>query len=483
MNNGNSGEGSPSPGKLRMMKALAYGVTGAALAGMLWAGSRGSRQDTSYSPPRSGQAEFSYQPVAPPRTELDINIAAFSEYQSRREEKYNEFARSHQVNMRQITVPEGMSVPADGLGSGAFALDINGDGIEEIYLQSGCGSGGCFGSIYHDSGSGYVEILGTPIDRISSRVVNGWPVVSDARKHYLPGGGFTDMVVEYSWDGQRFIEGDKFIIPEFMPSIVYNINTYFDGRNPEKTSEFLRVLEKSIGTDYALRAWLQFQSPPGFTMPTGSEYVEYVRQYAMEVERTNPGVGERALTRYANDPAGFFAALYGRSSERSFLDISNPRSIVGVSLAMTLKRLGRSDWERHMDLWNRAQNNSGFIAAYRNATGHYPQTEEDLWSARNNVVREDKLPAIPIQDTSRFERSESPSGTIESRTFTPGQVTGDPNYRNYQPQQQPQPADHDLSRQMDRTSREGAERARQMGNQIGKQLENIFRPQDPDKDK
>ena len=425
-----------------------------------------------YSPPKNEQAYVTGQsnsPNTPPQIDLDINTAAFNEYQRQVEERHEDFMRSRQIaesDMRQIPVPEGLPPLGDGLGAGAFAFDIEGDGTEEIYLQEGCGSGGCFGKIYQSNGSGYVEILDTPIDRISQRTVNGKPVVSDIRKHYLPRGGFTDMVVEYLWDGQRFSEHNRFMSPEFSSSVADNIRLSFDGKNPRETSEFLRALEESIGTEYSLRAFLQAQAPPGFTMPTGSEYVEYVRQYAIEVERTNPGMGGRALTRYADDPGGFFKAVYGRSSEPVFLDISNPKSIVGVSLVMTLKRLGRSDWERHMDLWNRAQNNSGFIAAHMNATGRYPQTEEELWSARNNVVREDKIPARGGGDSSNYRSWSSQSGSGSSRTFNPVDVPGDPRYLNSRP---PPQTIRESAGQMDRATQQhmmqGAERSRQMINQ------------------
>ncbi|KHO48248.1 MAG: hypothetical protein QT00_C0001G0262 [archaeon GW2011_AR5] len=461
--------GHPSVNHHLPIKGLFLGLTAATI---LIGAYNGNFFGRFYSPPKNEQAYATGQAGGsntPPRMNLNINTAAFNEYQRQSEERHEDFRSSRRIagsDMRQIPVPEGLPPLGDGLGAGAFAFDIEGDGAEEIYLQEGCGSGGCSGRIYQNNGSGYVEILDTHIDSISRRTVNGKPVVSDIRKHYLPGGGFIDMVVEYSWDGQRFSTGDSFFMPEFLPPVADSIRSSFDNRNPGETSRLLGELEKTIGTDNALRAFLQAQAPPGFTMPTGSEYVEYVRQYAMEVERTNPGMGERALTRYADDPGGFFKAVYSRSSEPVFLDISNPKSVVGASLVMTLKRLGRSDWERHMDLWNRAQNKSGFIAAHMNATGRYPQTEEELWSARNNVVREDKIPARGSGDSSNYGSWSSQSGSGSSRTFNPVDVPGDPRYLNSRP---PPQTIRESAGQMDRATQQGimqgAERSRQMINQ------------------
>ncbi|MEK6887845.1 MAG: hypothetical protein AABX14_02755 [Candidatus Aenigmatarchaeota archaeon] len=420
-----------------------------------------------------------------PQIELKIDTAAFDEYQRRMEEKCSNFAGSQQVYMKQVDVPEGLTFSANEPGSGAFALDINGDGTEEIYLQDGCGSGGCYGSIYQNNGSSYVKILDTPIDKISDRTVNGQPVVYNVRKHYLPEGSFTDMVLEYSWNGQEFVESDKFIMPESLSYVVENIQSSFSSRNPEKISGFLRELDGSIGTYDALRAFLQFQAPPGFTMPTGSEYVEYVRQYAIELEKNNPGLGERALTRYANDPNGFFKAVYSHSGEQIFLDISNPKSIVAVSLGLTLKRLGKSDFERHMDLWNRAQNNSGFIAAYRNATGRYPQTEEELWGAQNNVVREDKLRTHQGSSEEIGHTRTNPDGTSQYRgDIYPGATSEQ--IRSIQAQQQRQAIEqrgqenvNQFRQDVGRGVQQGAERSRQMINQgadaAKKTLENIFK--------
>lgn len=449
----------------------------------------------SYSPPAT-QTEIYRAEQMPSAPEIAINVEDFNRYQNQREGKYKELAGSRQVNMREVPIPYGVPFTEDEINRPqAFAFDINGDGIEEIYMQNGCGSGGCWGSIYQNTGSGYMEILDSLMDRISDRTTNGYPVVFDVRKFYLPAGGFTDVAFEYAWNGQKYVESDKFIASENLSDVAENIQMVFETEQDLKSrSEFLRQLEGSIGTYDAMRTFLQFQAPPGFTMPTGSEYIEYVREYAREVERTNPGMGERALTRYADDPSGFFAALYGRSLDPAFLNISDPMSLVAVSAQLALRHAGKSDFERHMDRWDRAQRNSGFLAAYKNATGNYPRTEEELWSAQNNVVREDQLRDTPGQRVPTTMSYDPLSGSsTESRQFSPGSVTGNPRYNTpYQPSQPRnffdqqgrqnlnefrQRAPQDLQRGV----QQGAERGRQMLNQGINQLGNMLKPPPPKK--
>lgn len=423
-----------STGWLLIGAVIAAGATG---LGYLWSSKPSENQRLTREPTRTSspaaQTEIYRGEQMPSAPEIPINVEAFNRYQSQHEEKHNELTRSRQVHMREVPIPYGVRYTGDGINwSKAFAFDINGDGVEEIYMPKGCSGGDCLGYVYQNSGSGYVEILDGPIDRISisDRIVNDYPVVFVTRK---PADGFTDVEYEYLWKGQKYAESGKFIMPENLTAVAENIQMVFETENPAKRSEFLRQLEESLGAYDALRAFLQFQAPPGFTMPTGSEYVEYVQAYARKIEQTNPGMGERALSRYAGDPEGFFAALYGRSLDPVFLNISGPKSLAVVSLMMTARRLDKSDFERHMEIWDRAQRHSGFISAYKNATGYYPRTEEELWSAQNNVVREEQLRPTQSQDTSIYGRSESPYGTSESRSFELGEVPGDPRSLNSQP--------------------------------------------------
>lgn len=451
------------------------------------AGNSGQSYTQQHSQPQQAQAEIYRAEQMPSAPEIAINVEAFNRYQGHYEEKYNEFARSPQVHMREVPIPHGISYTGDGINwPKAFEFDINGDGVEEIYMPKGCtsnaGAGGrdCRGYIYQNSGSGYVEILDGPIDRISvsDRTANGYPVAFVTRK--LAG---TDVECEHLWNGQKYMESGRFVTPENLPVVVKNIQTAFEEQNPQGISNYLRQLQESIGTYGAMRAFLQFQAPPGFTVPTGSEYVEYVRAYASEVARTNPELAERILNRYADDPDSFFAALYGRSLDPVFLRFSSPKSLAAVSLMMTARGFSKGDWQRHLEFWDRAQNRIGFLAAYKDAAGAYPRNEAELWSAQNNVIREDRLRTIQSPDTSIYRRSESPYGATESREFNPTQVQGDHRLLSSRPmtgnQQQ-----QERARQMDQATQQGVERGRQMFNQginkAGEALKNIL-PKDPNK--
>lgn len=390
--------------------------------------------------------------VEPPAVELNIDTPKFDEYQRQREAKRGEFRRSRFLSgasMRRMDRNEYMGKIGPLLNntsawpSQVFGCDINGDGIEEINSDIG---------VYQERGSGFVKILDKQIHNISDITVNGYPVVysqerkqlSDYERHiYLFNSeGFIDIITEHSWNGERFEESGRFTRTEDAEPFINAIHTSFVYETPTDTNILLRELGSSLGPDNSLRAFLQFQAPVGFAMPTGSEYVEYVRQYAMELERTNPGMGERALTRYADDPAGFFSAVYGRSAEPVFLDILNPKSIAAVSLGLTLRRFGMgNDFNRHMEYWNRAQGNIGFIAAYRTATGHYPQTNGELWSAMNNVVREDKIPVI-----------------------VSGRITGDPRYNSLDTE----PPWQMKARQMDQETQRALGIAAGQANQAGR---------------
>ena len=175
------------------------------------------------------------------------------------------------------------------------------------------------------------------------------------------------------------------------------------------------------GSLAGLNALFIASMPRNASMPTGIEYEEYVKAYYEET-----GVNVSGLTLDELD-----GMLFTHNMDAAFFD---PTSKIGIAMLATRyagKALGPSDYDRHVDRWNRAQHYSGNIQTFINQTGRKPNHEELYnlsWQGASGAVREDKVRTIYGTPGYVNERR---SGSAAGETVTrevPLDSPGDPRY-------------------------------------------------------
>ncbi len=416
---------------------------------------------------------------------------AFRQYMQADRDIYNEFRRSKKLGSREVPIPPeilGKIGIATTLGGEdvAQALDINGDGIDELSVTESCGSGGCFGSTWQETGSGYVKILDDLIGIVSENEQNGYRNIFLSKKIYLPQGGFTEGVVRYTWRNGTY-ERERIIFPpERIKQVANDTNSFFAIESPEGRRGILKGLENVMGTHYTLMAFADMSS--GGMIPENMR-MDYLREYSRET-------GKDFLNAYADDPEGFERILFNDGVlNLVVLPPTDPRGYLLVGAKAALKSVARDlkqdPYSKHIERMNRIEQGSGWINAFRSRTGRYPTSHEfvNLYAqGAAGAIREDQLRTHGNPAYVNERRSGSITGETVSREYSPLGMPGDPRAVGARPSPN---NGQEMSRQIDQATQQGLERgrqmgnqaeerARQMGNQIQNQLGNIFKkPEKP----
>src|SRR3989338_7676703 len=188
----------------------------------------GNQNNTSrnYTPPRSSytQAQQTQRETFRAR---EVS-AEFRAYREALASEYAEFKNGEHVTLSEIPIPPELSnklndpynVPQ------AFAIDMNDDGINEVVLQEGCGSGGCWGQIYQKTDTGFVTIIDESVRVLSKEKTNGYRNAFLIKKVYLPAGGFTDVATKYVWNGQTYQKAIIISDPEMLTETASNFRDF-----------------------------------------------------------------------------------------------------------------------------------------------------------------------------------------------------------------------------------------------------------------
>lgn len=409
------------------------------------------------------------------------SVAAMEKYHDKIRAVKSEYEMADNPYMAEISPP--VMVPNMLSSTRTFSFDLNDDHVPEIISPNACAAVGCDGAVYVNrkwGSSNYFPVARIRIDRVSKDKTNGYRNVFVSREVNL-NGGLRTSVRRHVYDGEKYVPDIAVEDPEVIDEASRHIARFFSReRSPKRRVELMRYIETSIGMHNAVYAFLQYQTPEGVNI-LRDDFLGH--KFALEYAR------ESGIAGFADiPPKELESMMFSSFVDPSFLTCRNPKcyATVGAKAAAqsVAKDLGRDAISRFSETLNNAEGGIGWMNAYKTASGHLPRTAEELRNAATKggafAMTEDKLPVIRGQDTSTYRRSESPSGTTESRRFTPGGVTGDPNYRNYQT---PQQSIQEKSQQMDRDTQE---RARQFGNQLenkGRELSekfrNMFKPKDP----
>lgn len=412
-----------------------------------------------------------------------ISRAALEEYNRRQKANYEEFMRSEPVE-RKVPVPE--DAPTVWRTPEVPAFDFNEDGQDEILLLD-CSQGiGCSGAFFEKTESGYRQILGKVVNKVSHSKTNGYRDAFTLELTDLPTGGAVTTVKRHRWDSGRYVESETFLLPTHVPYVKDSIRSFSrKERNPQRREQAFLELENVIGTHHALQALVLSQMPPNIPLPTDD--VEYERLLIQLTEDT--GVEYRNT----DNPDDLRVRLYSSLRNKIAFDRSDPAGwgiTSGVLVAESIvKEFGMDANSQYRKALRKV--NSRF-AQYVDSTEKDPRPQrlaEIFEQGPTFTIRENELRPIQSPDTSTYGRSSSPSGTVEWRSFTPSQVPGDPRYLNSQPRAEPW---QERSRQIDQATRQqlqqDAERGRQMlnqgidqGRQLGGKVIDMLRPQDPNK--
>ena len=395
-----------------------YTLAGLAVVGA--AGLVGYISDqTSRNPRYQSGASANYSPL-PPMSE------AFTTYVAGYQALNDEFKRSSGVEMTEEPVPP--EIPVNGPGTGAYGLDINDDGIKELYVIEGCGVSTCWGKLYKNENGTFRAILDDLVGPISPENVNGYRNIFRTKRVDLPGGKFTEKIIKYSWDGQQYREVKRFLRSEDVQLTSEIIGASFAQASPEQRRDTLSELEKLFGTHSALMIFANVSS--GGMIPKGME-MEYLREYSREK-------GKDFLNGYANDPEGFERMLFGNITNSVALTSGDPRGylIDGARAAlMSVARDFKQDtYSKHVERMNRIEQGSGWINAFRSRTGRDPTPQEFMTlyaQGASGAIREDQL-----RTSSPTYVNERRSGSAAGETVTrevPLDSPGDPRYGTPQP--------------------------------------------------
>ena len=442
----------------------------ACLGLMFFLGVRANNTSNNYTPT---QQIYSSAPVAQPQTvqveqPKNSRLPAFEEYEKQRASWYNEFERSREPALTSIPLQSGLIHPAYESGAEAFALDLNEDGRNETLVRV---NNGAFSFVFSPEGQ---EILHDNIIRVSDLSTNGYLNVFTERG--ATWGKGAKYNIRYAYNGQKYSDSARLMNQTDIVTMSRAIEELFgDMSNPGMMSMYLKNIEGDIGTHNALLTFMQFQAPQGVYLLGGSEYREMLRLY----DREN---GTRFLDAYANDPAGFEHATLSHAYDRLFFDTSNPKGwfLIGASAAAksVAKDLGMDSESQFVARIDRMEQESGYVSAYRNATGRNPTLREwtDL-KYRSNAITEDKLRTHQGYSEEIGTTHKNPDGTSQYRgNIYPGATQQQ--IRDIQAQQQRQAIEQRGQENLQRAQQDlqqGAERGRQMINQGAKQLGNIFK--------
>lgn len=217
------------------------------------------------------------------------------------------------------------------------------------------------------------------------------------------------------------------------------------GSGGNEIRNYFANFEERRGSMRAVNALLIASKPSGVPIPADFQYEDYLIAYFKE-----SGVDASSLT-----PQELGEIRFGRRLDSSFFDFSNPLGIGFFIVHSIAKDLAPSDFERGMTTYAAAQRGIGFLDSFKNANGHYPRNVQEYEQAREYVLREEQLRPSPSLDMSDYTRTESPSGTVESRSFELGDAQGDPRSSNSQPRVDENQQRRERAQQMDEDTRRG----------------------------
>ena len=310
----------------------------------------------------------------------------FREYREALASEYAEFKNGEHVTLNEIPIPPELvgrlndpyNVPH------AFSIDMNDDGINEVVLQEGCGSGGCWGQIYQKTDAGFVPIIDESVRVLSREKTNGYRNAFLIKKVYLPAGGSTDVATKYIWNGQSYQKTNIILDPDMLSETASNFRDFFkSGRDASDVQRILQELEDNLGTDNILGTILLSQLSPNIPLPEGDEYDRFLLQLSQERGINYTGYSPDQLRR------ALFSTMISPDMLRSREGLV---TVAGLSIANSLaKELGMDPYSQYI---NTLAKTNGYVANYISQTGNKPNPErlsQILAYGSADAIREEEL--------------------------------------------------------------------------------------------
>ncbi|MFA4820237.1 MAG: hypothetical protein WC613_04760, partial [Candidatus Aenigmatarchaeota archaeon] len=317
-----------------LLATIGIGIVG---LGALYFASQYNAPQRNHESPSSSVTQTQSQPIYK-ASRPEVDLTSFREYRKTREAEYAELSNGEQIQLNEISIPPEIQaiVNDPAYTQHAFAIDLNEDGIDEVIIQEGCGSGGCWGKVFQKTDSGYAVIISDYVDLLSKERTNGYRNVYSGNKTYLPAGGFTNPFRKYVWDGQAYVKSGVVLDPANIPDVSNNLRMFLRTGNASDAQKSLRELEERLGTDNILSAMLLSQLAPDIPLPEGDELDRFLIQLSED-----QGINYRD---YVSNPEGLRRVLFGSMTNNIMMSPKTPGQLVfagGVSIAGSItKALG-----------------------------------------------------------------------------------------------------------------------------------------------
>lgn len=394
--------------------------------------------------------------------------AEFREYRKAREAEYEELRNGEPLQLNEIPIPPEIqaSVNDPAYTQHAFAIDLNEDGIDEVIIQEGCGSGGCWGRVFQKTNSGYAVIIPDYIDLLSKERTNGYRNAYSGDKTYLPAGGFTNPFRKYVWNGQTYVKSEIVLDPANISDVSNNLRTFLRSGNASDAQKSLQELEERLGTDNILSAMLSSQLAPNIPLPEGDEYDRFLLQLSQDRGINYTGYSPDQLRR------ALFSTMISPEMLRSREGLI---TVAGISIANSIaKELGRDPYSQYL---NTLAKTNGYVTNYISQTGNKPNPER-----LSRILAYGSADAIQEEEVHTHQGSSEVIGTTRTNPDGTSQYIGNiypgatqQQMRDVQAQQQRQAIEQRGQENRQKFENDMRRRGGQVIDGTKKAIENIFK--------
>lgn len=423
---------------------------GAAVIGLLIGIENYTRTNPGAHHEQPAQAQPALTPQASPAQ--NRGLPAFEKYEASLKELYSEFESSSEPSLASIPLPKGLINPAYEENAVAYQLDLNGDGNNETLVRV---NNGAFSFLYAPDGR---QILGDNIMRVSAESTNGYSNLWTSRRIAGVDSGETSarVRIRYVFSGNNYVESARIVPDAELLAMSPVLGEALDNAPSDYVRGLrLKNLGEEIGPHNALTAFVQSGMPSSIPLLLEPDRSEFLMIY----DREN---GTNFRSRFANNPEAFEHAMLSHAYDNmltgkiAYQNLYLAAALAGIRVfAPLIGADSEAQFIARIDRTEQRNGVGGIVAGYRKLAGRNPTIREwaDL-KYHTNAIREEKLHVNSTPDTSEVTRSYSPNGgMIESRTFDPTDVPGDPRYLNRDPKNDRNLQMREMARKIDQESR------------------------------